>query len=153
MMSRNLARILLSPLLAGCPSGAGLLTSQGQSWGAMQSVGGLRIDAPVVEADGSTYLPLLCDVSGLQTITVKPTAMNSSQVVRQIVVQRRKEKIQLQVVTGIADNQRASVARGVSLGRVPEGVYQLEYVNPDGSTVMLKEIKILKPNKASHATP
>lgn len=48
----------------------------------MQSVGGLRIDAPVVEADGSTYLPLLCDVSGLQTITVKPTAMNSSQVVR-----------------------------------------------------------------------
>lgn len=29
MMSRNLARILLSPLLAGCPSGAGLLTSQG----------------------------------------------------------------------------------------------------------------------------
>jgi len=80
----------------------------------MQSVGGLRIDAPVVEADGSTYLPLLCDVSGLQTITVKPTAMNSSQVVRQIVVQRRKEKIQLQVVTGIADNQRTSVVRGVS---------------------------------------
>ena len=79
--------------------------------------------------------------------------MNSSQVVRQIVVQRRKEKIQLQVVTGIADNQRTSIARGVSLGRVPEGVYQLEYVNPDGSTVMLKEIKILKPNKASHATP
>jgi hypothetical protein len=153
MMSRNLARILLSPLLAGCPSGAGLLTSQGQSWGAMQSVGGLRIDAPVVEADGSTYLPLLCDVSGLQTITVKPTAMNSSQVVRQIVVQRRKEKIQLQVVTGIADNQRMSVVRGVSLGRVPEGEYPLEYLNPDGSTVMLKEIKILKPNKASHATP
>ena len=79
--------------------------------------------------------------------------MNSSQVVRQIVVQRRKEKIQLQVVTGVADNQRASVARGGSLGRVPEGVYPLEYVNPDGSTVMLKEIKILKPNKASHATP
>jgi hypothetical protein len=119
----------------------------------MQSVGGLRIDALVVEADGSTYLPLLCDVSGLQTITVKPTAMNSSQVVRQIVVQRRKEKVQLQVVTGVADNQRASVARGVSLGRVPEGVYPLEYVNPDGSTVMLKDIKILKPNKASHATP
>lgn len=79
--------------------------------------------------------------------------MNSSQVLRQIVVQRRKEKIQLQVVTGIADNQCTSVARGASLGRVPEGVYPLEYVNPDGSTVMLKEIKILKPNKASHATP
>lgn len=119
----------------------------------MQSVGGLRVDAPVVEADGSTYLPLLCDVSGLQTITVKPTAMNSSQVVRQIVVQRRKEKIQLQVVTGVADNQRASVVRGVSLGRVPEGEYPLEYLNPDRSTVMLKEVKILKPNKASHATP
>ncbi|MEY3535529.1 MAG: hypothetical protein RLZZ582_1105, partial [Verrucomicrobiota bacterium] len=46
-----------------------------------------------------------------------------------------------------------SVVRGVSLGRVPEGEYQLEYLNPDGSTVMLKEIKILKPNKESHATP
>ena len=79
--------------------------------------------------------------------------MNSSQVVRQIVVQRRKEKIQLQVVTGIADNQGTSVASGVSLGWVPEGEYPLEYLNPDGSTVMLKNIKILKPNKASHATP
>jgi hypothetical protein len=29
MMNRNLAMILLSPLLAGCPPGAGLLTSQG----------------------------------------------------------------------------------------------------------------------------
>ena len=44
MVNRNLAMILLSPLLAGCPSGAGLLTSQGQSWGAMQSAGELRAE-------------------------------------------------------------------------------------------------------------
>lgn len=151
-MNRNLAMLVLAPLLAGCASCVGLLSAQGESWGMIQSVGGLRVDDPVVQPDGTTYLPLLCNVSGLETITVKPTAMNSSHVVRKIVVTRRKEKIQIQVVTCIVDNKHTSVARGVSLGKVPEGTYQLEYVNPDGTTVMLKEIMIMKPNKASDAT-
>ena len=151
-MNRNLAMLVLAPMLAGCASCAGLLTAQGQSWGMIQSVGGLRVDDPVVQADGTTYLPVLCNVSGLDTITVKPTAINSALVVRKIAVKQRKEKIQIQVVTCVVDNKHTSVAKGVSLGKMPEGTYQLEYLNPDGTTVNLKEVKIMKPNKASDAT-
>lgn len=150
-MNRKLAMLVLAPLLAGCVSCAGLLTAQGQPWGMIQSVGGLRVDDPAVQADGTTYLPVLCNVSGLDTITVKPTAMNSVLVVRKIAVKRRKEKIQIQVVTCVVDNKHTSVAKGVSLGKMPEGTYQVEYLNPDGTTVNLKEVKIMRPNKASDA--
>lgn len=144
--------LVLAPLLAGCASCAGRLTAQGQPWGMIQSVGGLRVDDPVVQPDGTTYLPVLCNVSGLDTITVKPTTMNSGLVVRKIAVKRRAEKIQIQVVTCAVDNQHTSVPKGVSLGKMPEGTYQLEYVNPDGTTVMLKEVNIVKPNTATEAT-
>jgi hypothetical protein len=118
----------------------------------IQSVGGLRVDDPVLQTDGTIYLPVLCNVSGLDTITVKPTAMNSALVVRKIAVKRRGEKIQLQVVTCVVDNKHTSVVKGVALGKMPMGVYHVEYLNPDGTTVSLREVNITEPNTASHGT-
>ena len=151
-MKRRLTIIILVSLLAGCLSCVSILTSHGQSWEMIQSVGGLRVENPVKQIDGTIFLPVICNVSGLDTITVKPTAINSALVVRKIAVKQRKEKIQIQVVTCVVDNKHTSVAKGVSLGKMPEGTYQLEYLNPDGTTVNLKEVKIMKPNKASDAT-
>jgi hypothetical protein len=118
----------------------------------IQSVGGLRVDEPVRQPDGSVFLPVVCNISGLDTITVKPIMINSAWVVKKIAVKCRKDRIQIQVVTCVADNKHTSVTRGVVLGEMPAGTYQVEYLNPDGSTVGLREIMITDPKRSAHGT-
>ena len=108
----------------------------------IQSVGGLRVDDPMVQTDGTVFLPVLCNVSGLETITVKPTMINSALVVRKIATQCRKDRIHLQVVTCVVDNKHTSVTKGVDLGVLTKGTYQVEYLNPDGTTVNVRKIEI-----------
>lgn len=69
----------------------------------------------------------------MEAITTNPTSLNSALVVRKIAVKRREAKIQIQVVTCVADNKHSSAARGVSLAKMPESTYQLEYPNHDGT--------------------
>lgn len=141
-MKRHLMLLALVPLLTGCTSCVSLVTSHGQSWEMVQSVGGLRVDNPVTQADGTVFLPVICNVSGLETITVKPTMHGSSLVVRKIAVKCRKDKIQLQVVTCVVDNRHTSATKGVDLGRLKKGTYLVEYLNPDGTTVTLREVEV-----------
>jgi hypothetical protein len=129
-------------VLTGCASCASFLTSRGQSWEMLQSVGGLRVDDPVPQADGTTFLPVICNVSGLETITVKPTRLNSALVVRKVSAKCRGNRIQIQVVTCVVDNNHTSVSKGVGLGARKYGAYQVDYLNPDGTTVMIRRIEI-----------
>ena len=141
-MKRRLTIIILVPLLAGCLSCVSILTSHGQSWEMIQSVGGLRVENPVKQIDGTIFLPVICNVSGLDTITVKPTVLSSALVVKKIAAKCRKDRILIQVVTCVADNKHVSSTKGVSLGRPKTGSYQGEYLNPDGSTVLLRTVDI-----------
>jgi len=141
-MNKHLAMLLIIPLLAGCTSCASLLTSRGQSWGMIQSVGGLRVDDPAKQPDGTTFLPVVCNVSGLEAITVKPTTINSALVVKKTTAKFKKDRIQIQIVTCVVDDKHTSVSKGVNLGNISSGVYQVEYLNPDGSTIPLKQIEI-----------
>lgn len=108
----------------------------------IQSVGGLRVDNPVTQTDGTIFLPVICNVSGLDTVTVKPTMLNSALVVRKIATKCRKDSIQLQIVTCVVDNKHTSITKGVYLGRMKKGSYLVQYLNPDGSVVKLREIEI-----------
>ena len=140
--------MLLIPLLMGCVSCASLLTSQGQSWEMIQSVGGLRVDDPVTQGDGTVFLPIVCNVSGLDTITVKPTMLNSALVVRKITAKCRKDRILIQVVTCVVDNKHTSISKGVRLGRMKPGAYHVEYMNPDGTMMMVRRIEIQEPEQS-----
>ena len=141
-MKRNLMVIILSSLLAGCVSPASMMTSRSQSWILIQSAGGLRVDDPVTQADGTIFLPVICNLSGLETITVQPTLVNSALAVKEITAGLRDDKIQIQVVTCAADNKHTSVSTGVNLGTPKKGTYRVEYLNPDGITVSIREIAI-----------
>jgi hypothetical protein len=134
--------VMLALLLLGCTSCVSLVTSHGQSWAMVQSVGGLRVDNPVTQADGTVFLPVICNVSGLETITVKPTMLNSALVVRKIAVKCRKDKIQIQVVTCVVDNRHTSCTKGVDLGKLKKGTHLVEYLNPDGTTVKMREVEV-----------
>ena len=141
-MKKHLAMLLIIPLLAGCASCALLLTSRGQSWDMIQSVGGLRVDDPATQPDGTTFLPVVCNVSGLEEITVKPTTINSALVVKKTTARFKEDSIQIQIVTCVVDDKHTSVSKGVDLGTLSSGIYQVEYLNPDGSTIPLKQIEI-----------
>ena len=108
----------------------------------IQSVGGLRVGNPVKQIDGTIFLPVICNVSGLDTITVKPTMLNSAFVVKKIAAKYRKDRILIQVVTCVVDNKHVSATKGIGLGKPKKGSYQVEYLNPDGSTVLLKTVDI-----------
>lgn len=108
----------------------------------IQSIGGLRVENPVTQTDGTIFLPVICNVSGLETITVKPTMLNSALVVKKITAKCRKDRIPIQVVTCAVDNKHVSSTKGVDLGKPTKGSYQVEYLNPDGSTVFLRTIDI-----------
>jgi len=134
--------IILGFLLVGCASCVSLATSHEQSWDMVQSVGGLRVGNPITQADGTVFLPVICNVSGLETITVKPTMLNSALVVREIAVKCGKDRIQIRVVTCVVDNKHTPYTKGVDLGRMKDGAYQVEYLNPDGTAVRLREVEI-----------
>ncbi|MDD5521602.1 MAG: hypothetical protein PHI84_12355 [Kiritimatiellae bacterium] len=141
-MKRKLIILSQLSLLICCTSCVSLITSRGQSWEMIQSVGGLRVDNPVTQTDGTIFLPVICNVSGLDTVTVKPTMLNSALVVRKIATKCRKDSIQLQIVTCVVDNKHTSITKGVYLGRMKKGSYLVQYLNPDGSVVKLREIEI-----------
>src|SRR6266446_7048142 len=112
----------LTLLLAGCSS----LFSEARDWKWMEAVGGVRIDPPY-EAGGKLMLPVACDVSGLQTITRKPTAMNSALIVHKISVEREGEALFLQVHTTLTDKKRNALCQPVELRDLPPGEYTVFY--------------------------
>ena len=52
-------------------------TRKSADWNFIQSVGGIKTEKPIETEDGY-YLPILCNVSGWDSITVKPKAVNSA---------------------------------------------------------------------------
>jgi len=141
-MKTHLALFLVVPLLTGCSWLAPLLTSEAQPWSMIQSVGGLRVDDPVSRPDGTVFLPVVCNVSGLQKITTEPTTMNSGLVVKNTTAKIEQMSIQIQILTCVVDKKHSALSKGVNLGRPESGTYQVEYLNLDGSTVPLREIEI-----------
>ena len=121
---------------------ASVVASRAQDWGMVQSVGGLRVDDPIKHEDETTFLPVICNVSGLETITVKPQTLNSALVVRKIAAKVKANAIRIQIITGVADNRHNARTSGVNLGKVPPGRYAVEYVNPDGSAVEIKGAQV-----------
>jgi hypothetical protein len=118
-------------LLAAPAAEAGLLETS-QSWTFMQSVGGIAIGNAIAEK-GEWHLPLLCDVSGLRTFTLKPTAMNSGLAWSGTTVAVEGRDILITVVTGLPRASAPSSSCGVAnLGRIPRGKYRVMYRDPGG---------------------
>lgn len=103
----------------------------GRSWEFMASVGGVAVDEPIRNPDGSVTLPVKCDVSGLTTITKKPTMINSALVVTGIDKDVEERQILISVHTGLASKNTTSVCSAVGLGNIPPGEYQVYYYGSD----------------------
>ncbi|WP_028104305.1 hypothetical protein [Pseudoduganella violaceinigra] len=115
--------------------------AEDRDWAFIQSVGGLAAGAPVLTQDG-VVLPIRADVSGLQSITTKPTILNSAEICQSVRSTVAENSIYLTIATGFARRNRSSQCPAAILGKVRPGRYTLFYRGPDGAALRLSEIVI-----------
>lgn len=140
MQIRSVNLLVVAAVALGC--GMEVVTSEQRDWSFIQSVGGLAVGEPQKLDNGSYRLPIRCDVSGLQTITIKPTTLNSALGVRETGCAVRGQTIQLWITTCVVDAKHSSAAPDVVLKNIPSGKYQVQYRNRDDTVVNLREIEI-----------
>lgn len=99
------------------------------SWTFIQKTGGIKTEKPLETEDGF-YLPIICNVSGLDSITVKPTTINSALSCIRIKLAIRGNAIHLKVVTGVAmSNIYDCKCKAVCIGDLKPGDYTVYYGN------------------------
>jgi len=103
------------------------LTRKSADWNFIQSVGGIKTEKPIETEDGY-YLPVICNVSGWDSITVKPKAVNSALFCLKTKVSVNENKINLTVITGISifGNNNCK-SKAIRLGNLKEGNYKIFY--------------------------
>jgi hypothetical protein len=93
----------------------------------IQKVGGIKIEKPFETEDG-LYLPVTCNVSGTDSITNKPTQLNSALVCKKIRVDHAGNKIYLTVIAGLPIFSNAKCnCRAVNIGNLENGIYSVYY--------------------------
>jgi len=143
MKKRIQLALVATVLLCGWSANAGLGDwLYGESWQFMEAVGGIAIGSPTRNPQGSVYLPVRCDVSGLTTITTKPTAMNSALSVKSIKKKINGQKIVISVKTGLASKGETCTCPDVDLGNIPAGNYEVLYCGSDKKEQLLGSVTV-----------
>ena len=133
---------MLRAIFAAMLVAAGLSTysaalAQARDWAFVQSVGGLAIDAPV-QKNGSWLLPIRCNVSGLETVTVRPSTLNSG-LGCSVSARVEGQSILLTVATRL---DSSAACPPVNLGPLAKGRYTVFYSGAPNERVRLQEIEI-----------
>jgi len=100
------------------------------SWAFIESVGGMALGQPQPVTEGSGWiLPIHCDLTGLRKISTQPTALNSSQVIKELrwTVKDNRLLVQLLLKSSVYATGEArcpSIKLKLPAGRELEVVYQ-----------------------------
>ena len=117
-----------------------------QDWAFVQRVGGIAVGTPVRAPNGHVLLPIDCNVSGLKTITVQPTTMNSSIVCAEPRVRVESHAISITIRTTFpSKSYRNPRCPDADLGVLSEGEYSVTYAEPDGTLHPLGTVVVPRP--------
>jgi len=120
----------------------GWLTSEGRDWHFVQQTGGIRIGVPI-DRDGKNVLPVEYDVSGLTTVTRKPTTMNSGLAVRKIEVKKKDKQIVLRLFTQLVEKSSITGSQHfIDLSGITAGSYEVFYEIAGDQEKLLGQIEI-----------
>ena len=117
------------------------MIAEPQSWSFVQTVGGIAVDSPIRE-DHAWVLPVRGDVSGLKTITIKPTKVNSGIACQSVRAEVEGSSIYLTVLTTMAGVGHNAECPPALLGQVTSGTYRVFYRGPNEKPVQLGEVVI-----------
>lgn len=105
----------------------GTLTRETVDWAFIQKVGGIKTETPLETEDGF-YLPVKCNVSGLDSVTIKPTTLNSALSCLKIKSTVNGNTIHLRVIAGFAVIKKSDCnCKAVLVGDLEPGNYIVYY--------------------------
>jgi len=134
--------LFLTIILCFASSIIAALLGEERDWEFIQSVGGIAIGNPKLINDNWS-LPIKCNVSGLQTFTVKPTMLNSGLVWADTEVRLKDSEIHISIETALHGMGSKTASCGpAELGELKSGTYIIKYLSPDMSTNYIGEINI-----------
>ena len=147
MSPKSCCSLLLALLLlfagTNCEMIVLAVSHSSRDWASLQSVGGLALGTPVRDDSGRVALPIRCDVSGTQTITVRPIGIDSGSVCERPIVRVRSNTIYLTVRTMLAGREGlGGLCPPADLGKLATGTYAVIYLDPQGSHHPLGTIQI-----------
>ena len=120
-----------------------IFTAKHADWSFIQDVGGLDVSEPEYKSGYGWYLPVRCDVSGLQSITTKPKLVNSGLAAKEVKAMVKDNRIQIWVVYCLVSNDSPNcITKGVFIKGIKEGLYKVEYLNNDGTVVPIRVVEI-----------
>ena len=131
-------RIALCLLIASLP---GSVLAGSESWSFVQSVGGLAVETPSLGTQG-WVLPVRADVSGLKSVTAKPTALNSALICERTNAAIEGRNIYITIVSTLAHPNASSNCPAATLGEMSAGKYSVFYRGPSETPVRLGEVSI-----------
>jgi len=103
------------------------LTRETEDWDFIQKVGGIKTETPLETEDGF-YLPVKCNVSGLDSVTIKPTTLNSAFSCLKIKTTVNGNTIHLRVIAGLAVTKKSDCnCKAVRVGALEPGNYIVYY--------------------------
>jgi hypothetical protein len=145
MTKAKIPLIILTLITLATQSHAGIIgwfTSKGRDWQFVQQTGGMRIGDPI-DRYGKKVLPVEYDVSGLTTVTCKPTTMNSGLAVRKIKAKKKDKQIVLRVFTQLVEKSSINGSHHfVDLTGIPAGSYEVYYETAGAKEKLLGQIEI-----------
>lgn len=98
-------------------------TRETKDWEFIQKVGGIKTGTPIETEDG-LYLPVLCDESGTDSITLKTRVSRKDSIIHLKIV----AGIPLKVITGISfGGNDKCYCRAVKIGHLKRGNYTVYY--------------------------
>jgi hypothetical protein len=109
------------------------ITKKTADWQYIQQAGGIKTGTPLKTEDG-LYLPIICNVSGTDSITTKPTMINSAFVCTKIKINTDGNKILIKVILGIATlNKGNCFCKAVNIGNLKPADYLVYYKDNSSS--------------------
>jgi len=141
LSSNFMKRLVLSLILIAPMMSEASLFGTERSWDFIQSVGGVTLGKPDRSGKG-WRLPILCDVSGLKSFTVKPTVLNSGLAWADTVAKVSNQELLITIETGLAGAGKSSACGEANLASIPSGRYRVMYRDPDGEKHFIGEIDV-----------
>jgi hypothetical protein len=115
--------------------------STARDWQFVQSVGGLAIGTPHRDDRKQVILPIRCNITGTQTVTIHPTTGYSGLAFDSPKVHVHSTNVFITVCTVLPGKRDASCPPA-DLGKLEGGDYSVFYSSPDGKREPLGSIKV-----------
>jgi hypothetical protein len=115
--------------------------STARDWQFVQSVGGLAIGTPHRDDRKHVILPIRCDITGAQTITIHPITGYSGLAFDLPAVRVHSTNVFITVCT-ILPGKRDASCPPADLGKLAGGDYSVFYSSPGGKREPLGSIKV-----------